>query len=374
MATGDVTTNIAPNAAISVPVASLGGFGGDNQWQVQLLDAQGNYLRTLGTSGANPVPITWPGDLASGQYRLRVVSTNPVVMGVPTPVFCVGCATDMSLSLTADRRTVSVADLTTFTIQLRNEGPVAATNVVVQDRLPPNMAVTSANGLSLSNRVLTGSVARLEVGNSATLSFQARVAAGTYVNAAEILSADQTDLDSQAGSGTGDGQDDAATADLRTLESGGGLYVSPNPNQVPLPAVVSNQPAPDPNKADLSVSLSVSKRTPALYELITYTVQVTNAGGQPASGVSVTAYLPAGQQLIPGDDFTTAADGLTSSSVGVAPNATVQLRFRTRVTAVGYGATKIQIATATPADPDSTPGNGTANGEDDTAQTDIRSR
>ncbi len=374
VATGDVTTNITPNAVIGVPVASLGAFGGDNQWQVQLLDTQGNYLQTIGTSGANPAQVTWPSDLASGQFRLRVVSTNPVVMGVPTPVFCVGCATDVSLSLEADRRTVSVADLTTFTIRLRNAGPVAATNVVVQDRLPPNMAVTSANGLSLSSGVLTGSVSRLEVGATAVLSFQARVAAGTYVNAAEILSADQADLDSQPGSGTGDGQDDAAATDLRTRESGGGVYVSPNPNQTPLPAVASSQPAPDPNKADLSVSLVVSKRTPTLYELVTYTVQISNAGGQTATGISVTAYLPTGQQFISGDDFTSGGSGLTSNPVNLAPNATTQLRFRARVTAVGGGITKVQITSASPSDPDSTPANGTDNGEDDTAQTDIRSR
>lgn len=374
VATGDVTGNIAPNATISVPVASLGTFGTDNQWQVQLLDSLGRYLSTLGTSGSNPAQATWPGTVASGKFRLRVVSTNPVVMGVPTPVFCVGCPADVSLSIEADRRLVNVADATVFTIRLTNTGPGVATNVVVQDRLPPNMTVTSANGLTLSNGILTGTIPRIETGTTAVLNFQARVAAGTYRNSAEILHLDQVDPDSQAGSGTGDGQDDAATTDLRTRESGGGLYVSPNPNQTPLPAVASNQPTPDPNKADLSLSMWVDNRTPALNDVLTYTLQLANKGGQTAVGISLTAYLPTGQQFVPGDDFTVGGGGLTSGVGSLNANATVQLRFRARVTATGYAVTKAQVTNASPADPDSTPGNGTTNGEDDTAQTDIRSR
>lgn len=379
VATGDVTTTITPGVIINIPIATLGSFGGDNQWQIQLLDPQGRYLRTLGTSGTNPAQVQWPGDLAAGQFRLRAVSTNPVVMGAPTPVFCVGCPapvgqSDLSLAIETDKRVVSVTDITNFVLRLHNAGPSVATNVQVQDRLPPNVSVVSANGLTLANGILSGTISRIEVGATAAVSFQAQVPAGFYLNSAEILGADQSDPDSQPGSGTGDGQDDNAVADLRTRESGGGLFVSPNPNQTPLPAVASNQPIPDPNKADISLSMWVNNRTPGLNDILTYTLQISNAGGLTATGINLTAYLPSGQQFVPGDDLGQGGSGPTGGLSSLGANSTVLLHFRTQVMATGYAVMKAQITQVNTADPDSSPGNGTDNGEDDTAHADIRAR
>ncbi|MBC8153184.1 MAG: DUF11 domain-containing protein, partial [Bacteroidetes bacterium] len=378
VATGDPTGPVSPNNTVTLPIATLGPFGGDNQWQIQVLDTLGGYLRTLGTSGANPAQVQWPGDLTSGQFRLRAVSTNPVVMGVPTSIFCVGCPapvsqSDLSLAIAADRRVLNVGDLTTFTLQIHNAGPSTATGVVVQNRLPPNMTVVSANGLALANGILSGTVPQIGVGATATLSFQAQVSAGTYLNAAEILRADQADPDSQLGSGTGDGQDDAAVADLRTRESGG-VFVSPNPNQTPLPAVVSSQPAPDANRADLSLTMWVSNRVPRLNDIVTYTLQISNAGGLAATGIGLTAYLPAGQQFVPGDDFAPGGSGPTGGLSSLGANTTVFLRFRAQVTATGYSVVSAQITQSNTPDPDSSPGNGTTNGEDDTARTDVRTQ
>ncbi len=48
------------------------------------------------------------------------------------------------------------------------------------------------------------------------------------------------------------------------------------------------------------------------------------------------------------------------------------LRFRAQITATGYAVVKAQITQSNTADPDSSPGNGTDNGEDDTARADLR--
>lgn len=379
VATGDPTTVVNPNSTIAIPLATLGTFQNGNQWQIQLLDTLGRYLRTVATSATNPAQIIWPNDLTTGYFKLRAVSTNPVVMGVPTLAFCVGCPlpvskSDLSLTMRTDQRVISTASPATFTITIQNAGPALATNVVVQDRLPPNMTVTSATGLALSNGVLTGTISRIEVGSTATVSFKAQVSPGTYYNAAEILQADQVDPDSSPGSGTGDGQDDEAMTDLRTREPGGGLYVSPNPNQTPLPTVISSQPTPDPAKADLSLAMWVSSRTPKVNDVVSYSIQVSNAGGLAAQNIALVAYLPTGQQLVLGDDFGLGGSGPTVTLSSLAANTSLVLRFKAKVTASGYAITKAQITQCNTPDPDSTPGNGTDNGEDDTARTDLRAQ
>ena len=176
------------------------------------------------------------------------------------------------------------------------------------------------------------------------------------------MQVDNTDPDSRPGSGTADGEDDAAITDIRTTPvSDSAVYASPNPNQFPVPAVQSNQPAPDPNLADLSVRLVVSNRAPNLNDILTYTVFVTNAGGATAGNINLAAYLPAGQQFVPGNAFSQNGNTLTATIGSLAANSTAQLIFRTQVTVSGQSLVNLQITAASPSDPDSTPNNGTDN-------------
>ena len=195
-----------------------------------------------------------------------------------------------------------------------------------------------------------------------------------YQNAAEISQSSLADPDSQPNSGTGDGQDDMASLDFRTRESSAIVFTSPNPNQAPLPTVASNQPTPDPAKADVSLSISVNSRTPQVNDVITYTLLLANQGGLTATGLSVSATLPAGQTLVPGDDFVLDNGSLTGSVGSLPANGSTAIHFRARMTAPGGGTCTAQISAASQPDPDSTPGNGTDNGEDDTARTDVRVR
>ena len=141
-----------------------------------------------------------------------------------------------------------------------------------------------------------------------------------------------------------------------------------------MPGVVGNQPTPDPNKADVSIQLSVNNRIPRLNEEITYLVSVSNAGGLTATGVSVTAYLPAGQTFVPGDNFGLSGGNPVGGVSSIAAGGTVTLRLRAVVTAAGYSLLRAELTALDQPDPDSTPNNGTTNGEDDTAQVDIRAQ
>ncbi|QJW92005.1 DUF11 domain-containing protein [Spirosoma taeanense] len=378
--TETVADYLRPGDSLRVSFQTVGTFAGDNQWQVQLLDSLGKYVGVLGSGLSSPVAVKLPDTLTTGRrYQVRVVATSPVFPAVPSNLFRVGTppsssgAADLSLSMGISQRTPGVNDTLTISLYIRNAGPNPATNIQVRNRLPSNLSIVSASGLAFSGSTLTGTVVSLNPNATVILSFRARpLAAGTYRNAAEIAQVTNTDPDSQPNSGTGDGQDDTAELNFRTRQAGLAVFTSPNPNQAPLPSVQDNQPAADLTKADVSLSLSVSNRSPRLNDTITYTLWLTNRGGMIATGLNVTAYLPAGQTFISSNDMAPGGGGISGGLSSLDVNSTATLQFRAKVTALGRSVCKAQITAASRPDPDSVPGNGTSNGEDDTSSLIIR--
>lgn len=282
---------------------------------------------------------------------------------------------DLSLALLASRRTPVVGDTITFTLIVRNESACDASSVTMQNRLPANVTfVSSADGLTVSNGVVSGTVPSVPAGGSVSRRYVARLmAAGSYVNAGQLTAVANTDPDSQPNSGTGDGQDDAAMIDVRTKSAGSSLYVSDNPNQTPLPAVQSNQPAPDPAKADLSLTMQASSRLLKIGQEVTFTLTISNLGSQTATAIGLRNDLP------PGLQFTSSASGLSANGLAVTgtigqlvPGQSVSLTFKAKATSSGSLTNAAQISASGQADPDSTPNNGTNKGEDDEARTDLR--
>lgn len=373
--TGNVANYVLPNSTLSVSFATVGTFNSGNQWQVQLLDSLGQYLSVLGSGTTSPISVTLPSSLQSGRFQIRVVSSSPVTPAVPSNLFRITNQADVSLAMAVTQRTPDLNTPVTIRLFVHNDGPGPATGIVVRNRLPDNLTFVSSSDLSASGSVLISPALTLAAGATQTLSFVAQpTAAGVYQNAAEIASITTLDPDSQPNSGTGDGQDDAAQLDFRTRQASNAVFSSPNPNQVPLPSVNSNQPTPDPAKADVSLRLAVNSHAPKLNDIISYTLTITNQGGLTATGLSVAAYLPTGQTFVPGDDFGLSGGNLVSGVSGLAAGSSIALQFRTRTTAIGQGVCTAQLTAASVADPDSIPGNGTTNGEDDTAQADVRIR
>lgn len=377
--TGTLANYLTPGDSLSVNVATLGSFAADNQWQVQLLDSLGYYRGTLGSGLTSPIRIKLPDTLQIGRrYQLRAVATSPYLPAVPSNLFRAGTPpppglADLSLAMGITQRTPGINDTLTVSLYVRNAGPKQASNILIRNRLPANLQAVSASGLLISQSALSGTIASLDSGATVVVSFRARpTSAGTYRNAAEIAQSANPDPDSQPGSGTGDGQDDNASLDFRTRQGGGAVFASPNPNQVPLPNVKDNQPTADVAKADVSLSLSVSNRSPRLNDTLTYTLTLTNKGGLVATGLNVTAYLPANQAFVSSNDFAPGGGGLSGGVSSLGVNASVALQFRVKATATGRGICSAQLTAASRPDPDSVPGNGTNNGEDDTANIDIR--
>ncbi|MFD2932298.1 sialate O-acetylesterase [Spirosoma flavum] len=374
-ATGNLAAYIGPGATVSVSFVTLGTFDASNQWQVQLLDSLGQYKSVLGSGSTSPIQVTLPSALQSGHFQIRVVATSPAMPAVPSNLFQIKNQADVSLAMSISQRTPDLNTPVTISLLIHNDGPGPTKSIIVRNRLPSNLAFVSSTDLSVTGTVLTSAAIDLNAGASQIVSFVAQpTALGSYQNAAEISQSLTSDPDSQPNSGTGDGQDDAAQLDFRTRQLSPSVFTSPNPNQVPLPGVSSNQPTPDPAKADVSLSLSVDNRAPRLGDIITYTITLTNLGGLAATGLSVAAYLPAGQTFVPGDDFGLSGGNPVGVVSSLAAGSYVSLRFRTSATTTGQGACAVQLTTSSIPDPDSTPGNGTTNGEDDTAQVDVRVR
>ncbi len=362
-------------------------------------ESQGELLyQSPIVSGQFSGTMTLPASLSLGKLDVRIIVAYNVFPKNPCGNYNYGetedyvlnvvGTSDLSLSLQTSSRTVAVNQPVSYSLTIRNDGPFDATGIQWQNRLPPNLAFVSAStGVTGSSTAVNGTNSiSLAAGQATTISYLLRpTQPGVYSNAAQITTSDQLDPDSQPGSGTGDGQDDAATVDIRTPDSSTAVtavYSSPNPNQTPLPPVLSSQPTPDPAKADLSLAMTVDKRTSRAGQPSTFTITIANAGGITASNIVVRDTLrglaftssPTGMSIVSGGIGFTIIEGKVAS---LAAGTATQLIFVALTTTTGSLLNGAQIWSADTPDPDSTPGSVTPNannfnGEDDVALIDLR--
>lgn len=127
---------------------------------------------------------------------------------------------DLSLQLVSNHTTVAVNQPVNLTLTVSNGGGLTATNVVVRDLLPAGMQfISSGSGMSANGAIITGTIGQLPAGQSARLSFTAIVTGqGVFTNQAQIMSADQTDVDSVPGNGYTNGEDDQSSLLVRTTD------------------------------------------------------------------------------------------------------------------------------------------------------------
>lgn len=118
--------------------------------------------------------------------------------------------------------------------------------------------------------------------------------------------------------------------------------------------------------ADLSLAKSVDDTTPQIGQTVTFTVTVTNAGPNPASGVAVRDQLTQGLAFVDAS----ASQGSYNNSTGIwtvgslAGGGSATLTLRATVGSLGDKTNTAQVSASDQADPDSTPNND-APGEDD---------
>jgi uncharacterized repeat protein (TIGR01451 family) len=353
-------TNHGPSTAQSVSVTDLL----PNGYQFVSDDARlnggtyqaGTGLWTIGTLGDQQTAvlhitaIVGPG----GNYT-NIATINPNANEDPDPTNnsasdtpTVEPSSDLSLSktmaLTNDingTRVISIGDQVTFTITLNNLGPNAADGVHIQDLLPAGYSFVSATSSEGTYTSATGdwNVGTVNVLSPETLSIVATVVADQpdsgYTNSAQVSATDSFD---------------------------------PNP--------ANDQTSVKPFIADLSLTKTAAlapggdldnSGTLTLGDLVNFTVNVTNAGPDFATGVQVSDPLAAGFTWV-SDNSGGTYDPISGLwNVGVmAPGTTETLTITVSVNDTGPFTNTAQVTASDQFDPNSTPDNNVPT-EDDQA-------
>lgn len=282
---------------------------------------------------------------------------------------------DVSISLQTSRLAVALNDTVGFRLLVRNKSGCDAGSIGIQSRLPPNLTFVSAtNPLRLLNNIVSGTITGLSAGATVSQYYIARVTtAGTYRTTAEITSTVNPDLNSTQNNGTANGEDDEAQTYVRTFTFAPERYESANPGQVALPIVRSNQPKADSTKADLSLRMQVSRPSALTGQLVDVSLIVTNQGGLTATNVLLNNVLPSGAVFVSSRSGMTLNGSVLSGSISSIPSGqSMSLTFTVRLTGSGVFTNRAQIMGVTQSDPDSKPGNGYTNGEDDQCSVTLR--
>lgn len=238
---------------------------------------------------------------------------------------------DLSLTQSVNDASPNPGQVVTFTVTLANAGPSTATGVQVRDQLPAGLNLQSVTPSVGSFDEATGiwTVPSLAAGAEATLKLTAVVETDVpVINTAEVTAADQPDPDSTPGNND-PAEDDQASVTLTT--------------QI----------------ADLSLAYQVDNATPNVGDTVQFTIVVSNAGPNDATGVAVQQLLPAGLAFV----SSTPSQGTYSDESGqwivgsIAAGADVTLELLARVNSFAASTLIAQITQADQADPDSTPGN-----------------
>ncbi len=336
---------------------------------IQLSNIYRNRTVTTAVQASATTNQTPNGTIQVSPFSSVVLMRNTSLLTGPASI-------DLSLTIGTLSRVVRLTDKQTVLVTLRNEDSKPMDGRVQWTcRLPANLAVASAPGLLYQNGILTGSAYHLDAGSDTTFMFTVSPQqAGFYRLAAQISSAPLPDPDSSPNSGTADGEDDAALIDIRTLEPADVIYASANPNQIPLPPVVTNQPILDSKYTDLSLASTISQPVAAVGDVISISLTVANTGGSASGPVQLRYQLPTGVQFVDGANWVIAGSVLSTSLSSIVVSGQQTIWFRVKIVQPGTWTSNAEISGCQTPDIDSIPGNGFTNGEDDQTQLTFRTR
>lgn len=259
------TVSVSEQLPTGLTATAIAGTG----WTCTLAPLGCSRSDVLAAGAAYP-PITLTVDVADNATDLvnRVsVSTpddNNASNDQAQDPTVIAAAADIAVTKTVDHAAPNVGDVITFTVTATNNGPSAATNVVITDALPAGLAFVAATpsagvyDQSSGNWTLAGPIA---AGTAETLQMQARVlASGQRINTATRTGGDQLD---------------------------------PNPSNNSASVPINGAPA-----ADVQVRKTVDNATPNLGSDVQFTITVHNNGPDDATGVVVSDALPAGLTFV----------------------------------------------------------------------------
>jgi uncharacterized repeat protein (TIGR01451 family) len=142
-----------------------------------------------------------------------------------------------------------------------------------------------------------------------------------------------------------------------------------SPASAPLTVRVSNQP-----EADLSLHVAVSNRTPVLGQPVSVTLLVKNTSKQEARNVQLESRLPNFLAVVDGGNFQNNSGVLTTTLSSIPASGSVNQTIQLVATSEGVFRLSAQIMSSDNPDPDSYPGSGTNDGQDDMGWVDLRTK
>ena len=237
-----------------------------------------------------------------------------------TDQLTVGTAADLALQKAASVAPRAVGDTVTYTLTITNNGPSTAANVRVSDTLPAGLTFVSSPDCTAAGAVLTCVSGALASGSARTLTIVARVgraAAGTTLTNSATVSS--TTPDPELANNT-----DAA-------------------------AIVVAQ------EANLSIVKRASEPGVRVFQDITYTLTVANAGPNDATGVALSDAVPTGFVFVSADPsctFDAGAASVTCTVGDLANGVSTDVTITLRPQAPNAGQTVRNTATVTGDQPD----------------------
>jgi len=212
------------------------------------------------TTGATAASITNTAAVTGAEFDSNAANNSASASTAVTPV------ADVQIIKTAAPNPVNAGQNLTYTVNVRNNGPSAATGVTVTDTPPVTLALVSATGsqgtCSIAAGTITCNVGTLASGAQATATIVVTPLAGAVPSVSNTAAV------------TANLTDPVAANNSSTVV----VNVNPAAN-----LVVSKTDSPDP------VVVSTS---------LTYTIAVINNGPNSATGVALTDTLPAGVTFV----------------------------------------------------------------------------
>jgi uncharacterized repeat protein (TIGR01451 family) len=309
----------------------------------------------------------------SGVYTIKITSalgcTAIATTGVSVQAVSknrTGLA-DLSLFIDVNNVTPMVGNEIRLAVLVRNSGPDLARNVVAKIQLPQGLAFATN-----TNIVASGQTGRISFPSVVSGSFQLvfinlKVTVAKYqLIHAEVEDSDQNDPNSNPNNGIGNGENDQASFLVKVQ---GAKDTAPDSPTSDNPIIT----IPKAGSADLSLLVDVNNRTPKLGSEVRVAVYVKNDGPDASTNTIVKINLPEGSTFVSGNGFTANGQSVVQKINAIAVGKFELSYFTIRLSTVSTGKAVVsgEIIDTDQKDPDSTPGNGIANTEDDRAAVDI---
>ena len=217
------------------------------------LNKNANIRITVGVTPTVPGVVTNTAVVATASNDANLANNTAAITTTVLP------KVDLAISQRAAPNPVFVGNPLAYTMVVTNVGPSNATNVVVTDTLPLNVALNAAaNGCNPAGNLVVCTVGAMPSGSTRTLTVTVTpgaLAAGVLINTAQVRG----------------GETDPNLAN----------------NTTSIATTVNSQ-------ADLLAGQSAAPVPAFLGNRLVYTLTVTNDGPSPASNVFLTDTLPAG--------------------------------------------------------------------------------